>query len=190
MTTKTAICLAVGLLFGATGCSEAVPPASEGAATVFWASSNAGCAIMASDTGSIGLASATEIELVKDTVNGIEIICSVTPNGDAFDIEAELRDPNNTQITLQVTVNGLRQSATAVDPALGSIGYAKAALTAGALYSSPASEQCRFWFADKQEIAAGRAWFQFGCRQVVDGGVGSTCGIQDNSTVAIQNCDQ
>lgn len=187
MTDKTWWIMAA-LAFASAGCSEAVPPAAEGGATVSWASSNPNCRVDRQYNGLVGYVTSIDHELVKNTVNGVEIDCSVVQVGDGFDVEASIRDPNST-VNLEVVIPGLKAGATETNPALGSAGFS-AEVTSGALYVSTTDMPCRFWLAPNQEVAAGRAWFQFGCQQIVDGSIGSVCGIQNNSSIAIQNCDQ
>jgi hypothetical protein len=170
----------------ATGCSEAVPPASEGAATVLWQGSGATCAVKTVETSTIGKVDADEyIELKKDTVAGAKITCRVTGGG-SYSVEADLQFGGT---TLAVKVDGVSPQATVDSPASGYVAFS-ALYTAGSVYTSPSEQRCNFWLAPGQEIAAGRAWMQFGCPELVDGSVGSTCGIQNDSTIAVQNCDQ
>jgi hypothetical protein len=178
---------AVGALICA-GCSEPVPPAAEGAAVILWGGSAAGCAIHAVHEGRIGKADANEIvDIKKDTIAGAEVTCRVTGSG-TFSAEGGMKLG---AVTIDFKVDSAPLSATKDTPALGHVIYSDV-ITAGAVYTSPETEPCRFWFSPAQQpqIAAGRFWVQFGCTSVVDAGTASTCAIQDESTLAVQNCEQ
>lgn len=189
--TKRMGVLLVAAAAGSLGCSDPVPPASEGAFSLVFQQLGTGgqnCRIGLHNI-SMGKADEAEVkDLIKDTIGGAQIFCSVVDKGGAFDVFGFM--------TLGVThldfqVDNVSSGATDVDPAVGTLSYASAD-TAGATYSSAPGNGCHFYFnaAQQQELAAGKAWMSFGCPQVQDPGVGSSCAIADHSTIAIQNCDK
>lgn len=188
------MCGAVGAALLSWGCSEPVPPAAEGATTVHWLTSNPSCRAREPFDAVIGATNSNEnLDLRKDTVEGMKIFCRVTENGGSLNAEGslQLRD-----VTLDFAVNNVPSAASEDSPALGHISIS-AIQTAGGLYTSPNTNPCKFYFENKQigQSAAGKFWVQFTCAELVDASTSppSVCGTQagaNAATLAVQNCDQ
>jgi hypothetical protein len=191
MSTRTTLACGAIMAFTCVGCSEPVPPAAEGASIVFWRGSGTGggtCRVQEVHQGRIGYADASELrDLRRDAEGGASINCAIGGSG-TFNVDGQMSLDG---MSLHVTINGIGPGTTEADPALGAISYANVP-TSGKPYVSTQDEPCRFWFAPdtQQEVAAGRLWVQFGCSQIIDASSDSSCGIENNSTIALQNCDQ
>lgn len=168
---------------GSMGCSEPVPPASQGAfVAAFQAPGSCGKDI---HNEQIGYADATEIrDLKKNGVGGAQIFCAVTSAGGGFDVEAELKLFSN---NMRINIDGMPTTATIDAPHTGTVTYQTQKTVKP--YTSPQDEPCEFWFANSQEIAAGRIWAQFKCASIEDASTNTTCALGE-STIALQNCDQ
>jgi hypothetical protein len=178
---------ALVLLAGAVAsCSEAVPPAAQGAFTLSFQGMGTGgkaCKI-AGHNSSVGHATPSLLDkLEEDTVAGARIYCSVTGEG-AFDVEATITMAGH---FLEIAAAGVKQSATSDAPATGSASFASPDTVVQ--YVSPTNAPCSFWFTKDQQIAAGRAWMELKCDQIAHAGTDSSCAISAG-TVAIQNCEQ
>ncbi len=172
---------------GSVGCSEAVPPASEGAfVALFQSGTTTGNCGITNHNSQIGNVNVTEIlDLRKEGVGGAQIFCTVNSAGTGFDVNAELRLQNT---KLRLTVNGLPSTATEAEPHPGSLTIqTQQSITA---FTSPQETPCDFWFGGQdQQVAAGRVWAQFSCPVIEDPGTGKVCAL-GVSTIALQNCDQ
>jgi hypothetical protein len=165
------------------GCSEPVPPASQGAfVAAFQAPGTCGKDI---HNEQIGYADATEIrDLKKNGAGGAQIFCAVTGAGSGFDVEAEL---SLFSTNLRVNINGMPSTATEDSPHPGTVTYQTQKTVRP--YTSPQDAPCDFWFENSQEVAAGRVWAQFKCEQIEDVSTNTICAL-GISTIALQNCDQ
>lgn len=175
------------LLLGAlAACSEAVPPASEGAFTLHFQSLPTGgkaCKVKGHNS-TVGYTTTKENrDLKKDTVGGARIFCAVGGGG-AFDVEGFITLEGQ---HIDFSVNGVKAGATVDEPATGSLSFASP--TTVVPYTSTQDVPCEFWFSKYQQIALGRAWMDFKCDQVANASTDSSCSI-DVGTVAIQNCEQ
>jgi hypothetical protein len=172
----------------AIGCSDAVPPAAEGAYSAAFVQSGSMCSI-ATHQDAVGAADAENYGLVKDGTPLTDVTCIVLDDGGSFYAEGFISDQDGAR-SLKFAVGGLTQGATEDDPALGSVAFrSKATLKT---FSSPVNT-CRFWFipGSRQQVAAGRLWVTFEC-DVVES-EGRQCRLGDatrKNTVALQNCDQ
>jgi hypothetical protein len=168
---------------GSVGCSEPVPPASQGAfVAAFQAPGACGKDI---HNEQIGYADATEIRaLQKNGVGGAQIFCAVGGGGGGFDIEAELKLFSN---NMRINIAGMPSDATLDNPHPGTVTYQTQKTVKP--YTSPQDAPCQFWFINAQEVAAGRVWAQFQCDTIEDVSTNTTCALGE-STVALQNCDQ
>ncbi len=180
---RTLWMLGVCLVAGSVGCSEPVPPASQGAfVAAFQAPGTCGKDI---HNEQIGYADASEIrDLKKNGVGGAQIYCAVSSAGGGFDVEAEMRLGNT---NIRINIGSIPSTATEDSPALGSVTYQTQKTVKP--YTSPQDTPCEFWFANSQEVAAGRMWAQFRCPEIEDAGTNTVCALGE-STVALQNCDQ
>jgi len=179
------VCLAAVASYG---CSEPVPPASEGAFALIFSSIGTGgeqCKIAPHNAGIGSTDSTGNAELKKDTLGGAQIFCRVIDNGGQFEAQGYL-DLGATH--LDFSVNNISMNNTSADPALGAVSYRS--VDTIQLYSSPGDAPCEFYFENDQEIAAGRVWMQFECPQIANAGTSSSCAISVGSTIAMQNCDQ
>ncbi len=178
------VCVAALSCFG---CSEAVPPASEGAFTLVFSSVGTGgetCQI-APHNAQIGYTDVTKnSELKKDTIGGAQIFCRVIDNGGEFEAHGFQELSAN---HLDFTVSNLSPGATEAAPALGNVSYRS--VDTVRLYSSPGDAMCEFWFDNAQQVATGRVWMEFRCPQIANAASNSSCAIS-SGTIAMQNCDQ
>lgn len=166
------------------GCSEPVPPASQGAfVAAFQAPGSCGKDI---HNEQIGYADATEIrDLKKNGVGGAQIFCAVTSaGGGGFDVEAEMKLFST---NLRVNIKGISSAATIDNPHKATVTYQTQKTVKP--YTSPQDTPCNFWFLNAQEVAAGRVWAQFSCESIEDVGTNTICALGE-STLAMQNCDQ
>ena len=168
---------------GSMGCSEAVPPASQGAfVAAFQAPGSCGKDI---HNEQIGYADSTEIrDLRKNGVGGAQVFCAVTSAGGGFDVEAELKLFAN---NMRVNISGIPSTATVDAPHPGTVTYQTQKTVKP--YTSPQDMPCEFWFVNSQEVAPGRVWAQFKCPEISDVSTNTVCALGE-STVALQNCDQ
>lgn len=168
---------------GSMGCSEPVPPASQGAfVAAFQAPGSCGKDI---HNEQIGYADATEIrDLKKNGVGGAQIFCAVSSAGGGFDVEAEMKLFST---NLRVNIKGIPSTATVDDPHPGTVTYQTQKTVKP--YTSPQDNPCDFWFLNSQEVAGGRIWAQFKCETIEDVSTNTICALGD-STLAMQNCDQ
>jgi hypothetical protein len=177
---------------GVFACSEPVPPAAQGAFIGNFQAGTAGMCGQDIHTGQIGYADATEIrDLKKEGTAGARVFCSVTPNGNGFDVEGALKQLNTDFV---VKIGGMPTNATEDAPHHGSVSYR----TAETLnyYTSTDETPCDFWMAPpvpgkaQQEVAAGRIWVQYKCDSVKNASSNTECRLGPGSTLAFQNCDQ
>jgi hypothetical protein len=178
------VCVAALSCFG---CSEAVPPAAEGAFTLVFQSVGTGgesCNI-GPHNAQLGYTDSTKnSELKKDTIAGAQIFCRVMDSGGEFEAQGYM-ELGATH--LNYTVSNLSGANTASSPALGHVSYRS--VDTVRLYTSPGDAKCEFFFDNDQEVAAGRVWMQFSCPQIANAASNSSCAIS-LGTIAMQNCDQ
>jgi hypothetical protein len=195
------VALAVGVLVPLAGCSEAVPPPSEGA---WWAQFVTGgqCAIgtpvAATQVGDMTKAEcadktapvdqAQHCGMAMDGKNGVRTYCAVQQQGATFRLEGYAAQGAN---LLQFTVPSITTAATAQAPAHGMVTYTSSQVVQ--TYLSPDSEPCDFYFnaAQASQLAPGRMWVTFTCPAVQSSSTSqpSVCAI-DLGVVAFQNCDE
>lgn len=182
-----ALCV-VALLFG---CSEAVPPAAEGAwqATVSAGSHSAECNLDSINPITMGLVDATTHDrLEKDTLNNAQIFCTVKEQGGSFSMEGYAA---STDSIMEFQVASIAADATEQNPATGRLTVAGPPTALKAL-SSPDSEPCNFYFVNdgqRSQLAPGRAWFAFACPTIEDQSINRRCAVQIGYA-AFQNCEQ
>ena len=170
------------------GCSEAVPPANQGAVSAQFRSSSLDPDGKQCNLGGhemqIGFAHATQqnqITFQRDGDAGDNIFCSVKSEGGGFKVQVEM-DVGANVLSIDANVS---TSNSETDRATGSLGYRTVA-TINKLIT-PNDAPCTFWLNESQEIAAGRAWLTFECDRIENND--RSCGLQ-RSIVALQNCDQ
>lgn len=174
------------------GCSEAVPPAAEGA---FFAALQPGahtgeCQLDSAEPTEVGKVTATtHDELKKDTIDGALIYCSSLAQGGGFSLEGSIQLGSD---HLEFRVPQINTDANSADTgADGSIGYAGTS-TSGILFSSPAAEPCKFYFANdgqRSQLADGKMWVTFECATVENVSKQRACAVQIGYA-AFQNCEQ
>ncbi|MBW2523800.1 MAG: hypothetical protein JRI23_06475 [Deltaproteobacteria bacterium] len=173
------------------GCSEAVPPAAEGAFQVNISSgaSPADCGLDITAPITMGLVGPTSHDrLEKDTLNDAQVFCTVKQQGSAFSMEGYAAMPDS---VMEFQVSSITADANEGNPAFGRVTVAGPATALNAM-TSPDSEPCSFYFvneAQRSQLAPGRAWFSFRCPSVEDVSINRSCGI-DTSYAAFQNCEQ
>ncbi len=168
------------LLAALSGCSEPVPPASDGAFYLAFVNSGVDCRIAGHNT-QVGKASATELtDVKKDGVGGAAIWCLVEGGG-AFNIEGYI---DHEARYINFALSGFSTAATVDNKHKGSLAYASS--NTGGSYSSGA---CDFWIAGDEEVAAGRVWMEFACPEIRNASDNSTCAISFG-TIAVMNCEQ
>lgn len=171
------------------GCSEAVPPAAEGAwmATVYAGAYPAECNLDSIEPIRMGDVDATQHNVLeKHTVNNAQIYCSVVNNGSTFQVDGYAA---NGLATLQIGIDAIAADASQTSPASGSLGVAGPPTALGML--TTVSEPCNFYFVNDQaaQLADGRVWLTFACPTVEDVSIGRKCGVQIGYA-AFQNCEQ
>jgi len=170
------------------GCSEAVPPANQGAVSAqFITASPVGepgsCTIgphpfqlgvtNPSDTG--------QIIFLRDGEADAKVFCSVTAANGGWNASAEIEDGPR---SFKFTVNGISPDNDATSPATGSVTY-RSVETVN-YFTSTDEYPCQFWLNDQQEVNDGRVWMQYSCPLIQNGT--RDCALGE-STIAMQNCD-
>lgn len=197
-TTRASVLLAASALY-AIACSDAVPPAAEGAYTAKFVQKPGSCSI-GTHNAAVGAADANNYGLIKDgtavpdpisgQVAPADVTCIVIDEGGRFYAEGVIRHDDGAH-TLKFAVADLTPDATEDNPALGKVAFrSKTTLDE---FGSPAEEPCKFWFVpgSRQQVAAGRMWVTFQCDSIVSGGRECQLGDQTmRNTIAVQNCDQ
>ncbi len=177
---------AVAVGFFTMGCSEAVPPANQGSVQANFRTSSINaelpCNIGVHDM-QVGFTHATQagqITYLTDGEGGAKVFCSVRAEGGGFNAQGLVEAGANVfefNVTLSADNNvGNR--------AEGTVGY-RTVQTVTRL-DSPKDNLCEFWLNDSQEVAEGRVWAQFECRELAN--PQRSCGLVE-STLAFQNCD-
>lgn len=177
------------VLFGfGLGCSEAVPPANQGAVNAqFVTSSAAGtpgsCNIAPHpfELGTVHPTDTGQIIFLRDGEARALVFCSVVADGNAFNAAAELEDGPE---SFKFSVNGLSAASTMDSPATGSVTYRS--VDTVNFFTSTNDVPCEFWLNDSQEVAEGRVWMQYRCPLIQNGTNDCSLGV---STIALQNCD-
>ena len=195
--------LVTGALAPLIGCSESVPPPSEGAWYVDFKAGSHGssCTIAGvqplyvgdmSKPECIGKSSpvdqAQHCGLSMDGRSGIRNYCAVLQQGASYRLEGYLEQGAN---LLRFTVPTITAAATQAQPAHGIVTFTSSEVQQ--TYMSPDSDQCLFYFnaAQAAQLAPGRMWVTFECPTVQTSGtsVASVCTIMP-SFFAFQNCDE
>jgi hypothetical protein len=163
------------------GCEDPPPPTPAGAFALQFLDSSGNCDPATHNAAMGVVGQEGDPDLVSSGANGAEVTCTVKPSGGGFQINADLTDGPN----LQVSVPSI--SADNVDEASGadgSVSYVSSD-TGGDVYS--AGSTCKFWVnPDSQYIRAGSAWVSFVCPEI--GNEGSVCSIE-NGFLNVKNCD-
>ena len=173
------------------GCSEAVPPAAEGAwqATINAGAHPAECNLDSINPITMGLVDATTHDrLEKDTLNQAQIFCTVKQQGSSYSMEGYA---SNNDSVFEFQVGAISADATEQNPAGGRVTVAGPPTALKAL-TSPSGEPCNFYFVNdgqRSQLAPGRAWFTFTCPTIEDVSINRRCGLQIGYA-AFQNCEQ
>lgn len=182
--------LAIVVAFSSLGCSEAVPLASEGAYSVSFlqVSTSEDKCIVGNHNAQVGGVTSVALDaLVKDTVAGARIQCSVTAKDGGFSAAGLIEDTNANH--LDFTIPLINIGASEANPAFGTVGFRSA--TTQNTYRSAGDKPCKFWFSsDVEQIDSGRIWVSFSCEAINDPGHDSSCQVSQGSVLAMQNCDQ
>lgn len=170
------------------GCSEAVPPANQGAVSAQFITSSAvgtpGSCSIAPHPFQIGVTHPSDtgqIIFLRDGEAQAQIFCSVVPEGSAWNVAAEMEEGAR---SFKVTVNGLSPSSTIDAPASGSVTYRSVETID--FFTSTEEFPCNFWITDQQEVNDGRVWAQYSCPLLQS--KARDCALGE-STIALQNCD-
>jgi hypothetical protein len=175
------------------GCSEAVPPASQGAFVAEFRQADGGKCKVASHPINVGSATVKDLfELRTDSIKGARVQCTVTESGGGFTVKGLIDDGKGSQIDF--TIPSIAAGATKAAPAKGNVGVESP--KTGETYRSQ-GDDCSFWFERdndaKGQVGGGILWVSFECPKVVNLGEGSECNIDGtafSSVIAMQNCDQ
>jgi hypothetical protein len=190
LSTRIVTCISALVALSSSGCSEAVPVASEGAYSVSFlqaASSTEKC-IVGSHNAQVGSVTSADLDaLVKDSVNGARLQCSVKSEGGSFSAAGIIEDASGNHIDFLIP--SITASANEANPATGTVGFRSA--NTQNIYRSPTTAPCKFWIAGTNgQVDEGRIWVSFRCEQVSYPANSSTCQIAPGSAIAMQNCDQ
>jgi hypothetical protein len=177
------------VLFGfGLGCSEAVPPANQGAVSAQFVTSSAagtpGSCNIAPHPFQLGVTDPSDtgqIIFLRDGEAKALVFCSVVAEGNGFNAAAEIEDGPR---SFKFTVNGISSANTPDNPAMGSVTY-RSVETVN-FFTSTNDVPCEFWLNDSQEVAEGRVWMQYRCPLIQYGT--NDCSLGE-STIAMQNCD-
>ncbi|MBM4357628.1 MAG: hypothetical protein FJ096_05900 [Deltaproteobacteria bacterium] len=190
LSTRSVCFISAILALSSSACSEAVPVASEGAYSVSFlqaASSTAKC-IVGSHNAQVGSVTPVDLDaLVKDSVNGARLQCTVKREGNGFSAAGIIEDASGNHIDFLIP--SIDAGANEANPASGTVGFRSA--TTQNIYRSPTDAPCKFWIAGTSgQIDDGRIWASFRCEQVRYPANDSSCQIAPGSAIAMQNCDQ
>ncbi|HHH28454.1 MAG TPA: hypothetical protein ENK57_08930 [Polyangiaceae bacterium] len=170
------------------GCSEAVPPANQGAVSAQFITASAvgtpGSCTLAAHPFQIGVTHPSDtgqIIFLRDGEAQAKIFCSVVPDGNGWNVAAELEEGPR---SFKVTVNGISASSTQAEPATGGVTYRSVETID--FFTSTEEFPCNFWITDQQQVNDGRVWMQYSCPLIQS--KGRDCALGE-STIVLQNCD-
>jgi hypothetical protein len=174
----------------AMGCSEAVPPANQGAVSVnFSTASTVGtpgsCTLAPHDfqIGVVHPSDAGQILFSKDGEARAQVFCSVVNDGSAWNAAGEMEEGSGAK-SFRFSVNNLSPANDRDNPAMGAVTYRS--VDTVDFFRSTGDTPCTFWINDQQEVSDGLIWAQYSCPLIEANG--KECSIGE-STVAMQNCD-
>jgi len=205
MTARRITCFgASGLLALVAACSDAVPPAAQGAASFHFASPTGpgNCGAGSHWTSSpFDTSTATTQQvtfdnkgpLAIDGQNGAHVACRVVPVGSKFDVRANINTPvpgaqSNTSFFFQTTLADKEMGAIGTvivaDEASGGTGY-----SAGVQNASPPQGPCLFDSNPNGGVAAGKVWARATCTNAVGvGSPGAACDFTPAGYFVFENC--
>lgn len=178
------------LCVASAACSDAVSLASEGAYLVYFkqsASSGRMCNIV-SHNSNVGTVDSTVVGLLlKDTVRGAKMECSVSAAGAGVQAVGVLQDAEARYLDFRI--GAITTAATKMQPVTGNIGYRSPATVN--LFRAPGDPPCKFYLNTKQagQLATGKIWVDFECPEIHYDGANQGCEIT-GGTIAMQNCTQ
>ncbi|MBM4374579.1 MAG: hypothetical protein FJ095_05795 [Deltaproteobacteria bacterium] len=175
------------------GCSEAVPPASQGAFIAEFRQPDGGKCKVASHPIKVGSATVKDLfDLRTDSVDGTTVQCTVTEASGGYTVKGLIDDGDGNQIDF--TIPSISANASKAAPVKGNVGVRSP--KTGDTYRSPGND-CSFWLerdnGAKGQVGSGILWVSFECPKIVNLGEASECNIDGttfSSVIAMQNCDQ
>jgi len=196
---------ASGLLVLVAACSDAVPPAAQGAASFHFsspASGNGTCNPGSHWTSSPFNQSTSTVQQVSfdnkgplavDGQGGAAVSCRVKPVGSGFDITANISTPvpgtQNTSFFITATLANLQMGSmvgtvTIGDSATGGTGY-----SSGIVNSSPPQGICTFDSHPTEGVAAGKVYARAKCTDARGFGLaGALCDFSPEGYFVFENC--
>ena len=110
------------------------------------------------------------------------VTCSVTGTGPFAVIGSAGSSARNLSISIPTISAGATPSA----PAIGSVSFSSAKMTAGAVYGG---EACNFYFtkSTSEGVGPGKVWATFTCAGITNGQTQATCGV-DPSYIVFESC--
>ena len=182
------VSLVVPVALFACGCSEAVPPLSSGAFQLTFQSLShepgvpCGVATHNVQVGAVDAANLTS--LIKDTVDGTTVLCSVEGTG-SFAVHAQIEHAPN---YLQIEIPAISVDNKDTSPAAGSLALASA--TTVTSFTSPETQPCNFYLSgSKEQVIPGAAWLSFDCPVVKNASAGKSCAVE-TGVIAVESCDK
>lgn len=169
------------------GCSPsaAIP---DTAVMVHMTQTNPTACGIAENTGTIGsVTQNTLTSTVTDGMSGASVQCSVAGSGTGpYSVNATAMQPSN-DVTLQIIIPSISNSATATSPAQGFVSYSSPATTNP--YQS-SQTGCDFYFigGTPEKVATGEIWVAFTCAEISYGPGMSSCPVTQ-SFAAFEGCE-
>jgi hypothetical protein len=195
---------AMALLGSVAACSDAVPPAAQGAASFHFnspVSGNGTCNPGSHWTSSpFNQSTATQQQVTFDNKgpiavdgqSGAQVVCTVRPVGSKFEVTARISTPvpgaQNTSFFITTTLADLEMGAsgsvTVGDDSTGGTGY-----SSGIANSSPPQGTCKFDSNPAGGVASGKVWARATCTDARGFGVaGSLCDFSPAGYFVFENC--
>jgi hypothetical protein len=196
---------ALGLLNVLAGCSDPVPPASQGAVAITLTSPDPvvggpntwTCRVPHTATAPIAVAGADRVSatnkgaIAVDRENGARVTCNVVPAGGGFtvtaSIHAELSNAQGPQ-TADVSITGLTIGENQSDvPGM----LAVTDSTTSTTNSSSSSEPCKFSVAGgSMGVGPGKVWGAITCPGLVESGMAGDFKCKAVGNFIFENCGQ
>ncbi|WP_437792931.1 hypothetical protein [Sorangium sp. So ce693] len=149
------------------GCSGAEPSTPRGAYTMNFADPGADCSAPGHRAILGEVSSDQKVRLVTDGEDNASVDCSVSGSG-TFSVSAVAKNPAEAA-EIHVKIDAISPAATQDAPATGSISFSSAK-TGGQTFYSDTAAPCKFWFAGKQGVDAGKIWVGFECPAMLNEG--------------------
>jgi hypothetical protein len=203
---RKSYCLStVGFAFLFAGCSDPIPPAGQGAASIHFNKTNEDLcnpgihwanAPYLAQGGEVVTATTSPASKLIDGQDGAQVSCRVAPSGGGFSVSGSLTGPATSQ-------QGMSLQSTFIDISIPAIAENQAGAKGTLSVTDDKTLQpygsgpdgCTFSVSpaagEQLAIAAGRIWVKVSCDHMSEPGnaSGATCNV-DRGYVVLENCSQ